>query len=243
MNEITVRPTMYGGVLFRSRNEARWARFFDLINERWVYEPRRFKVPCGGTMDDESYLPDFLLPDAYAGRGMWIECKPQYPDHFEGFLAAGLGQVTHQRVVVVWGSMLEWALGALNGGEPDEHRAGTRVFTRLGCALGCETCETGWWFACEHGSYDVDSVTYCPTRCGICNTFGWEFEGRSARVCHWAHDGYVDSSGRGPDFTWEFVLAQRYDFERQTPGPFRSIDMRIRKELRRRRDLQKKLER
>ncbi len=45
---------MYRGTQFRSRLEARWAAFFDLIGWRWVYEP----------FDAGGYIPDFLI----AGR-------------------------------------------------------------------------------------------------------------------------------------------------------------------------------
>ncbi len=44
-------PTLYGGTRFRSRLEARWAAFFDLVGWRWEYEP--FDLP--------GWIPDFLL--------------------------------------------------------------------------------------------------------------------------------------------------------------------------------------
>ena len=48
---ITARPTTYDGCLFRSRLEARWAAFFDLIGIKWEYEPYDFT----------NWVPDFLL--------------------------------------------------------------------------------------------------------------------------------------------------------------------------------------
>jgi hypothetical protein len=44
-------PTTYSNTNFRSRLEARWAAFFDLIGWRWVYEP----------LDAGGYIPDFLI--------------------------------------------------------------------------------------------------------------------------------------------------------------------------------------
>lgn len=44
-------PTMYGGTQFRSRLEARWAAFFDLLEWPWDYEP----------IDLRGYIPDFLI--------------------------------------------------------------------------------------------------------------------------------------------------------------------------------------
>lgn len=44
-------PTTYRQTRFRSRLEARWAAFFDLIGWRWTYEP----------FDTDGWIPDFLL--------------------------------------------------------------------------------------------------------------------------------------------------------------------------------------
>lgn len=43
--------TTYHGTRFRSRLEARWAAFFDLVRWRWVYEP----------FDTDGWIPDFLI--------------------------------------------------------------------------------------------------------------------------------------------------------------------------------------
>lgn len=44
-------PTMYRGVRFRSRAEARWASVFDALSWPWAYEP----------IDLDGYVPDFLI--------------------------------------------------------------------------------------------------------------------------------------------------------------------------------------
>jgi hypothetical protein len=44
-------PTVYAGVQFRSRLEARWAAFFDLLRWPWDYEP----------IDLAGYIPDFVI--------------------------------------------------------------------------------------------------------------------------------------------------------------------------------------
>lgn len=56
-------PTAYRGATFRSRLEARWAAFFDLIGWRWTYEP----------YDLEKWAPDFLI---HGTRQLLIEVKP-----------------------------------------------------------------------------------------------------------------------------------------------------------------------
>lgn len=44
-------PTRSSGTNFRSRLEARWSQFFDLIGWRWTYEP----------FDADGWIPDFLI--------------------------------------------------------------------------------------------------------------------------------------------------------------------------------------
>jgi hypothetical protein len=61
-------PTTYAGVRFRSRLEARWASFFDVVGWPWLYEPH----DLGG------YIPDFALPVGWDGeeRPLLVEVKP-----------------------------------------------------------------------------------------------------------------------------------------------------------------------
>lgn len=44
-------PTTYRETRFRSRLEARWAAFFDLVGWSWTYEP----------FDADDWIPDFLI--------------------------------------------------------------------------------------------------------------------------------------------------------------------------------------
>ena len=69
--------TKYNGYKFRSRLEARWAVFFDVLRVKYEYEPQGFLLPSGKT-----YLPDFKVK-CYGTRGdaeskpfdLWIEVK------------------------------------------------------------------------------------------------------------------------------------------------------------------------
>jgi hypothetical protein len=54
--------TLYNGIKFRSRLEAKWAAFFDLLGWEWEYEP----------FDLNGWIPDFLLKH---GRVL-VEVKP-----------------------------------------------------------------------------------------------------------------------------------------------------------------------
>jgi hypothetical protein len=51
--KLKAKPTMYAGIEFRSRLEARWACFFDQLDWQWTYEP----------FDGNHYIPDFLIHD------------------------------------------------------------------------------------------------------------------------------------------------------------------------------------
>lgn len=54
---IAAIPAAYNGYRFRSRTEARWAVFLDILNIRWEYEVEGYQLA-----DGLRYLPDFWLP-------------------------------------------------------------------------------------------------------------------------------------------------------------------------------------
>lgn len=64
--QICVLPTKYKGVLFRSRLEARWAVYFDLLGVKWQYEPEGYQLSSG------NYCPDFFC------ESFFVEIKPTY---------------------------------------------------------------------------------------------------------------------------------------------------------------------
>lgn len=66
----TAIPTKYAGTEFRSRLEARWAAFFDLVGWRWEYEP----------IDLPGWIPDFMLTGV---ANVLVEIKPA--DSIDGF--------------------------------------------------------------------------------------------------------------------------------------------------------------
>lgn len=65
-------PTTYRGTNFRSRLEAKWAAFFDLVGWRWTYEP----------IDADGYIPDFLI---HGPSPFYVEVGPcvGLPDYVE----------------------------------------------------------------------------------------------------------------------------------------------------------------
>jgi hypothetical protein len=64
--KIKAIETKYAGRYFRSRLEARWAIFFDVMQTKWEYENQGFSI------GNDRYLPDFELPEWMC----YIEIKP-----------------------------------------------------------------------------------------------------------------------------------------------------------------------
>lgn len=62
-------PTTYNRINFRSRAEARWALFFDLVGIKYQYEPE--KCFTGAFR----YIPDFILTLQDDGGEVWFEVK------------------------------------------------------------------------------------------------------------------------------------------------------------------------
>jgi hypothetical protein len=71
-----VLPTIYNGIKFKSRTEAKWAVYFDQLKLKYVYEKEGFNLGNG-----IYYLPDFWLSDVK----MWAEVKPDEftPEEYE----------------------------------------------------------------------------------------------------------------------------------------------------------------
>src|SRR3546814_17155539 len=70
---IKALPSLFKGITFRSRTEARWAVFFEAIGWNWTHEKEGFDL------SGEWYLPDFYLADF----PMWFEVKPDETDGSE----------------------------------------------------------------------------------------------------------------------------------------------------------------
>jgi hypothetical protein len=156
-------PTFYGGITMRSRTEARWATFMDLLGVGWHYEHEGFELPSG------RYLPDFWVPSV----GAYLEIKPS---HFVPTMTRDgedaptrawklcneLSAATGKRVIMFLGS-------------PDEQGPAMRERDPYQAASGHET---GILFNGEGVDYP-----YCWCVCPACRKFGIEFDGRGGRVC------------------------------------------------------------
>jgi hypothetical protein len=79
--KIKAHPTMYNGVQYRSRLEARWAAFFDLIGWQHEYEP----------IDLPGWSPDFRVvfpcghSECSGSHSLLVEIKPYFRiEQFKG---------------------------------------------------------------------------------------------------------------------------------------------------------------
>lgn len=118
MTRIAAKPTLYRGIRFRSRLEARWAVFFDAIGREWVYEPAFPELASLG------YQPDFLLEDNMGGTAIH-EIKPLIGgwDGLAGCLNDFMGDTRYQqaagilqtRLILTVGTPGEWEQGRLAG--------------------------------------------------------------------------------------------------------------------------------
>ncbi len=85
-------PTLYKGILYRSRLEAKYASFFDQIGWRWTYEP----------IDGNGYIPDFLI---HGDEPVMVEIKPavteaEYRAPVTKMVAGLLGHWTHDVLIL-----------------------------------------------------------------------------------------------------------------------------------------------
>lgn len=93
--DIKAIPTEYAGLVLRSRTEARWAFFFDLIRLKWEYEKEAFNLGELG-----SYLPDFWFPTVK----MWAEVKPKEFTPLELRKARRLAETTEASCILLDGT-------------------------------------------------------------------------------------------------------------------------------------------
>jgi hypothetical protein len=101
---VTVLPTTYNHYHFRSRTEARWGVFFDMLNIPFRYEYEGFDLP-----DRTWYLPDFWLPV----HQCWFEVKGNMPSNDERRKAQQLAVGTGYPVALFAGDVWHTTPGYL----------------------------------------------------------------------------------------------------------------------------------
>lgn len=151
--QIKALPTVYKGVTYRSRLEARWAIVFDELGLRPMYEPEGFEI--GG----RNYLPDFAFDTNAVGMA-YIEIKPLVPSEF------GLYVDFADSIAPIY----------LICGQPSQGNFSVLRFTGIGndsirflefksaSLLACNTCSTGMFFSSGMQRLDL-WLRFC--RCDI----------------------------------------------------------------------------
>lgn len=90
---IPPKPTRYGGIMYRSRVEARWSVYFDFLGIRHEYEFEGFNLRTGG------YVPDFWLPDLH----LFVEVKGTDPTERECAKAEATARETEADILIAPG--------------------------------------------------------------------------------------------------------------------------------------------
>ncbi len=144
-------PTVYRGIEYRSRLEARWAAFFTEIGWRHTYEP----------FDGNGYIPDFLIEGACP---LLIEIKPAtlLADYHEPVpkIELGLRGHWHRDVLILGVNPLPGGLDGTSAADADHPPAGLLGEFRYDWATGWNDSEefgtksgwswdTGVWFTCK----------------------------------------------------------------------------------------------
>lgn len=92
MAEINAIETHYKGYRFRSKLEARWTIFLDVMGIKWQYEYEGFVLH-----GDVPYLPDFYFPQFE----IWGEVKPYTLRPLEREKCKRLCECTQQEVLLL----------------------------------------------------------------------------------------------------------------------------------------------
>lgn len=93
MPNLQVLPTVYRGIEFRSRLEARWAVFLSELGIGYHYEPEGYRLASG------NYLPDFYIP----AQDCFLEIKPDQPSDLEVAKCSELASSSGKEVFLLFG--------------------------------------------------------------------------------------------------------------------------------------------
>jgi len=177
--------TEYNGYRFRSRTEARWAVFFDVLGLKYEYEKEGYDLGAAG-----HYLPDFWLPDL----GLWVEIKGGDPSVAELRKAKALCEATKDTVAIFagppWYSIAR-ALFEYNGAEDEaidsSYWSGDDDFYDYEKQDGDGCYYQGWstWGLTEHGYRLIVLVESDDVFAAHGEDLDWAYlEARGARFEH-----------------------------------------------------------
>jgi len=183
---MNVIETEYNSYRFRSRLEARWAVFMDVLGVRYVYEPEAYNL------GKVCYLPDFYLPN----QDCFLEIKPSAPSGDEEEKCCLLCKYTGKEAFILQG----------NPTKPDmcdgRFWYGEESYATLYCRIDEEIA------GCDYH--------YVWCECPHCHRCELQFDGRADRIkCKCPKSEHGDR-GHNVDSTrlrLAYNLARRYRFE------------------------------
>lgn len=190
--------TRYAGCRFRSRLEARWARFFDHLRIRWEYEPEGFETAAG------PYLPDFRIRIPQFknyGHHQWFEVKPDDAADDPRHVAFATGIA--EPVIIARGLPRDYL---------DQHR-GTRSPLQ---AYNIRGIGDLWPVA----FCDSSDLSYDEHYCSLGDNRHWCMDSMNhmlpGETCHLAlygyHPPYVDTRWPSPEH-WTFPPGRAHDID------------------------------
>ena len=186
-NGISV-PTLYKGIQFRSRLEARWAIFFDELGIKWDYEPETFQTKYG------YYMPDFFLPSI----NRWFIVKGTKLGDDEAKKVLDLCGLTKATAIIANGSIPEKFDFFDNGTQCTNFDLLTVwEYEHEECYCQDFSSRASW---SEHTCSVLGDLIeggdngYIPCFCPKCGKFDFQFEGRYERNCACVNSdrGYYD---------------------------------------------------
>ena len=165
-NGISV-PTLYKGIQFRSRLEARWAIFFDELGIEWDYEPETFETKYG------YYMPDFFLPSI----NRWFIVKGAKISDDESQKVLELSRLTAASAIIAEGSIPDWF---------DFHKENHQCnyLSMLVNTDGQEGGDWGWMpcFCPECGKFDFQFEGRYERNCECVNSDGGYYEPPNPKI-------------------------------------------------------------
>lgn len=158
MSTIKTVETEYKNIRYRSRNEARWGVFLDGLGIDFEYEPEGYEMKVGHRTI--RYLPDFFIQkQAVFDKDLYLEIKPSSNDIIiSKYDLSKIDAFSKHKTITILGSLKDYRDDLCSGD-------GSIAWSKYGL----------------HGPFGSDyGFLFC--QCVECGCYGFEFNGRSARL-------------------------------------------------------------
>lgn len=158
MSTIKTVETEYKNIRYRSRNEARWGVFLDGLGIDFEYEPEGYEMKVGHRTI--RYLPDFFIQKQEVfDKDLYLEIKPSSNDIIiSEYDLSKIDAFSKHKTITILGSLKDYRDDLCSGD-------GSIAWSKYGL----------------HGPLGSDyGFLFC--QCVECGCYGFEFNGRSARL-------------------------------------------------------------